>query len=840
MISKYYYLAFCLFFLFTSNVFAQNGSIEGTVLTQNGERLPGASVIIDGTTTGRATDKSGSFIIENLKPGSYRVIASLISFTPDTLTVSVRANEATQVEFVLEEKQLVLDDLVVSAQKRAQPLQDVPITISSLDGEFLSDNNIREFDLFSSYVPGLEVQIQSVNNPGFVVRGITSDNGDSRVEPRVSVFQDGVSISKSRGSVVELFDIERVEVLKGPQGTLFGRGAQIGAIHIIQNKPTNKLDAEVSLGGGNEDERLAKGYINAPIIDKKLFARVAGIYNERDGFINNISGGNLNGKETIAIRSSLRYLPTNNTVLDLIFNYQDDDPPGTSFKSGTFAPAGGTVDPNEFADMERGKDLFIDRTVWGITFLGKHNFGEGFTLNNITAYREFDSFESFDADGTAAPVLWFAEDAQGDQFSQELRLNYDSGNKFTGFAGASYFYEDGSQRVPFETDERSFFALLSPILNNAGLPIPVIPLVNPDGSANLSVQINPLTGQPLKTFHREVSTNFGSTQALEVFADGTYQVTDKLDITGGIRLTYEDLTGEQFTPVAESPGSLGAILGVSPNNLFAPTDGRLTSSENFTSLIGRFVTNYDFDKSTNLYASFSRGRRPSVINVEASGTDILNAETVNSYELGLKKLLFNNRLNIDLSGFQYDYNNFQTNVTELTEDGLVTENRDSGEATARGFETSIRANIIKPLSWFGNYGFIDATFDDTDSNGDPQELAGNQFRLTPKHSFSTGINVSKPVTNQITFFASPSYTWKSRVFFEEENQPGIEQEGYGLLNLKGGLRLFDNKYEISAYAKNLLDNEYIIDAGNTGGAFGIPTFIAGPPRFFGFQITGRL
>jgi len=835
------FLLIPIIFLSSQKSYAQKGTIEGKVVDTEGEPLPGVSILIKGTTKGRSTNADGNFIIENLAPGNYTLIASFISFEPDTASVTVIESEKSQVNFVLKEKSLVLEDLMVTAQKRSQPLQDVPITISSIQGEFLSDLDITEFDNFASYVPGLEVQIQSVNNPGFVVRGITSDNGDSRVEPRVSVFQDGVSISKSRGSVVELFDVERIEVLKGPQGTLFGRGAQIGAVHIIQNKPNNQLGGEVTVGAGNENEFLAKGFVNSPLIEKKLFGRVAVFYNERDGFINNISGGNLNGKETFAIRPSLRYLPTDNTVIDFIFNYQKDTPPGTSFKSGTFAPAGGNLDPNTFADLERGNDLFIDRTVWGATLLAKHNFGDtGFKLNSITAYREFDSFESFDADGTVAPVLWFAEDAEGDQFSQEIRLNYDRGGKFSGFTGVNYFYEDGFQRVPFETDERSYFALLTPLLANAGVQVPVIPLVNPDGSANLNVQINPLTGQPFKEFHQEETTNFGTTNAVEIFADGTYEVTNKLSLTGGVRITYEDIEGALNTPVAESPGSLGFILGVSPNNLFAPTDGKITETENFISAVGRFVTNYDFGENTNVFASFSRGRRPNVINVNAGNTNILDAETVWSYELGWKQLFFSNRLRFDASGFYYDYNNFQTSVTELTADGLVTETRDTGESTAKGFETSIRANITRNLTWFGNYGFIDATFDDEDANGDPQTLAGNRFRLTPKHSFSVGLNYDKRFSENLSFFANPSYTWKSKVFFEEENQPEISQDDFGLLNVKGGIRLFDEKLELAGYASNLLDNEYIIDAGNTGGAFGIPTFIAGPPRFFGFQITGQL
>jgi len=531
----------------------------------------------------------------------------------------------------------------------------------------------------------------------------------------------------------------------------------------------------------------------------------------------------------------VRYLPTDNTIIDLIANYQKDTPPGTSFKSGTYAPADGSVDPNSFADMERGDDLFIDRTVWGVTLLGEQRLGDVLSINSITAYREFDSYESFDADGTAAPVLWFAEDAFGKQFSQEVRLNYDGSGRFTGFTGANYFWEDGYQRVPFETDERSFFALLSPFLEGFGVPF--VPLVNPDGSANLAVTTNPLTGQPLKTFHEEENTNFGQSSAFELFADGTYQVTPKLGLTAGLRFSYEDVTGAQETPVADSPGSLGAILGVTPNNLFAPTNGRQSRSETFTSVVGRLIANYELSPETNVFASFSRGRRPNVINVNAGGSTVLDNEIVLSYEAGLKQLALNNRLSFDLSGFFYDYSNFQTSVAELTQDGLVTEARDTGEATAYGFETSMRFNVTSGISIFGNYGYISATIDDTDSDGNEQELAGNRFRLTPEHSFALGATLSQMIGEGTRLFVRPSYTWKSQVYFEEDNEAGIEQEGYGILNLRAGIDLFNDKLEVAFYAKNLLDEEYIIDAGNTGGAFGIPTFIAGPPRFVGVQVT---
>lgn len=820
------------------------GQIEGTVVSIEGESLPGATVQLVALDRGTSTDADGRFDLPDVPAGEHELTVRFIGFEAAEKTVTVRRGETTTVTVDLTPRNVALEGIVVTSQKRVQRVQDVPVAITAYDGDFLENLGINQADDLSAYVPGLEVQLQSPNNPGFVVRGITSDNGDSRVEPRVSVFKDGVSISKSRGSVVELYDLERVEVLKGPQGTLFGRGAQIGAVHIIQTKAQPETSARLELGTGTFNERFATGHVNVPLVEDRLFGRVAGFYQDRDGYLENRTGDALNGKETLAFRGLLRWLPTSTTIVDAIVNYQQDTPPGVSFKSVAFSPEDSSPDPQDPAALGpdpvlEDDDLFIDRTVWSGTLLIDQKLSRAWTLDAITGYRRFDSLERFDADGTPAPVLQFDEDAEGDQFSQELRLTYEDDGAFSGFGGASLFWEDGSQRVPFRTDERTFIALLNPDL----------PLFGPDGTPTVIPAIpNPDTGDPipLKESHEEAFTNFGSTTALEAFLDGTYDVTDQLSLTGGLRLTYEDVTGEYEVTNSETPGRLGSLLGASPNNLFPPTDGRLAETETFTSLVGRFVADYAAGDATNVFASVSRGRRPNVINVDAGGSDVLDAEIVWSYETGVKGRAFAERFEYEANVFYYDYSNFQTSITELQDGEFVAETRDSGTATAIGFETALRGAILPGVSVFGNYSYIDATFDDEDENGDPQELAGNRFRLTPEHTFAIGTDITIPVAAQADLFLRPSYTFKSQLYFDEENtefedspNPAISQDAYGLLNVRGGVRLQGGRFTIEGFAKNLLDEEYLIDAGNTGQAFGVPTYIAGPPRLIGVRLSAR-
>ncbi|WPP52401.1 TonB-dependent receptor [Catalinimonas niigatensis] len=843
---------------------AQNAKIEGTIVQlKDGAPVPGANISLLGTSFGSISDLEGRFSIDHIPEDVYELMVSFVGYKTYNETIRIEGSDTVLFNIQLVEDILALDGLIVTAQKRSQLVQDVPIAITTYDGSFLSKTNIFEFDALSDYVPGLQVQIQSVNNPGFVIRGITSDNGDARVEPRVSVFQDGVSISKSRGSVVELYDMERVEVLKGPQGTLFGRGAQIGAIHLIQQKAENKTSAELKAGFGNFNQYLLTGHVNLPIIENKLFARVAGIINEREGFIENLSGGTLNGKDTKAFRTAWRYLPDRQTVIDFIFNYQKDTPPGTAFKSGTYAPAGGDTSPFTFADLERGEELGLDRTVWGATLLVNRSLTNMWDLTSISAYRSFDVYEAFDADGTAAPALWIAEEALGKQLSQEVRVNYNNLQGFSGFGGVNFFWEDGSQATPLETDERSMYALFNPfvrgnIINNPSLPqetkdqllaaVPALPLVNPDGTPNLTEALpdlpqflGPLAGLPLKPFHRESQTNFGKNYAFEIFADGTYALTEQLDITLGLRGTYENITGAIESEDAEPFGRLGFVLNNLPNNIFPPTNGRVSHTETYLSAVGRLALDYEISNTWNVFASLSRGRRPNVIQVLGTEVSVLNDETVWSYEAGAKVLSSDNRLQWDINGYYYDYSDFQTQVARLTEDqGLVFEVRDVGNATAYGFETAMQYVVARSLQFFANYGYIHARFDDTDSEGDEQSLAGNTFRLTPEHSGSLGLNVEFPVGSWGKIFFRPTYNYKSRVFFEEANQPNIAQGSYGLLNVRTGIQLWRGISEVAFYMNNALDEKYLIDAGNTGEAFGIPTFIAGPPRMFGIQLSSRL
>ncbi len=780
------------------------------------------------------------------------------------------------------------DVIIVTSQFREQSVLEVPLAVTAYDNEFLQSIGVTEFDELSRFVPGFVVQEQSVNNPGFVLRGITSDSGASNIEPRVSVFQNGVSIARSRGSIVQLFDLERVEVLKGPQGTLFGRSAQIGAVHVITQKPTYAYEGYATAEFGNFDQQHYEGAINIPLIEDKLAFRAAATYERRAGFIDNPTERDLNGTDSVAVRASLRWEPTDNLTFDLIGHYGSDTPPGTSFKSGVIPALGGTTNPNDFATLNTfggfldNAPLSIDRELFDVTGIVNWEINDAWSVTSTTAYREFDSLEVFDPDGTAFDIFIFGEDAEGEQFSSDIRFNYDNGGRLKGFFGGGIFLEEGTQGVPLGFDignTAALFASLNAISDPVdgvsffGGSLPIAQAFLTGNPAVLEATLG-VAGIPSGVFQTEDFTNGSDNTSFDVFAEIAYQLTDRLEFTAGGRFTYDDKE-TLFSSAITSPNPLtpvifDAVIGAPLPSVFAGDTGGVVSSDDFdidntfSGFTWRAVLNYEIAENVFGYVNYSRGRRPQVIDDEAVNAlgvgivdfQVIDAEIVSSYEAGLKGSFLDNLATVETAVYYYDYENFQSSV-RVSDPGEapVFETINAGTADAIGAELGLQLQPSDDFAFFLTYGYNRARFDDEDAQGNPQEFGGNQFRLSPDHSLSVGFNYRYP-TSYGAFFLTPTYTWQSEVFFEDENQgevsvvnpadgslvftiPAVRQESYGLLNIRGGVDLLDGQVRIEGYVENLLDEEFIIDAGNTGGSFGIPTFIAGAPRFFGGGVTVR-
>lgn len=426
--------------------------MTGTVMNDDGVKMVGAFINIEGTNIVTLTDLDGKFTLSVPDSCANRqVTISYAGYLLETIDVS---DGFHSVVLRNREKQRI-NEITVSTQKRSQRIVEVPIALTVIDSTKIRQNAIRDVEDMSHFAPGFSIAIPSLQISMYSIRGVTSDEPVSYGQSRISVFMDGISISRMQTAYLEQYDLERVEIAKGPQGTLFGRGAEIGAVHFIRKKPADEFSADIAVSYGNYNQRKVSGILNTPagsVISNRLVAQ----YNAHDGIIKNNAGGKLNGKNTIALRNSTAFHLGSDTDLNLVFDFQKDDTPGFSYQNKTQYDINGnetTTDKSPFttADLTFGDDdLYLKRKTGGFLMQFDSKLSEHLQLSSTSGIRAYDAEESFDGDGTVLPVLNGMEGAKGMQASQELRLNWTSKNKKVNVVvGGTYFYENGEQYYKF-------------------------------------------------------------------------------------------------------------------------------------------------------------------------------------------------------------------------------------------------------------------------------------------------------------------------------------------------------------------------------------------------------
>lgn len=756
--------------------------------------------------------------------GTGLVVALLASVSANAVHAQDRANDNASG-----------GDIVVTAQKFEQKLRDVPITITAVTQEQMKRLGVDDLDEMAAYVPGLNIQEQSANNPGIVIRGITSDSGSAQQAARVTVYYNGVDISRSRGVYQAIYDVDRIEVVKGPQATLFGTASTVGAVSIISAKPKPGIEGEVTAGYGNYNAYLAGGHLN--VGNDVIAARVAGEWKKRDGYVHNLSTtqGDLYAQNQLGLRASIRYTPTSALTVDLIGTYDRQRNSGTPFVSKRFATAQGPGDPfgaanlsgSPFSKQVLGKDhLGLTRDVYDVNLTARYDLGGGWNFTTVNGYRAFSSLEVFDADGSAAWWLEFAEGAYGSQISHESRFAYSDDHFRTSF-GWNVFHENNRQEVPFSTEEGTYIACATgqPCVSSAGVVVA--------SQTTAALTKGALTQIP----YSSIFVNKGINDQYSMFGEVTWMPVHRLELTAGLRAMIEQRKAGFFSV---APNSVLTKAPLIPGQ--TTTKGTLWSQDSFQAFLPRFNVLYRLTDAVNLYGTISKGRRSPVVNQGATPivAPVIPEETVWNYEGGVKlsRGVFNGSVGV----YYQKYNNFQVSrtVTDANDPSgrpvgtSVTES--AGTAGNLGVEAEGQLRPTKWLTMFANVGYIDGGVDKTKANG---IYAGNRFRLQPRTQWAAGFSVDAPVGNGVRLFATPSVTYRSKIFFEMPNKEAISQNKVTLVNLKAGASFAEGKYEVAGYVRNATNEKYLLDAGNTGGAFGDPTFIPGEPRFYGIQLTGR-
>lgn len=720
-----------------------------------------------------------------------------------------------------------ISEIVVTAQKRAENIQDVPIAVTAVGGETLSDRHITDASGLVSLVPNVGFNT-AVGETRIAIRGITFENiSATGAEARVAYHLDGVYLSRSGNINGTFFDVERLEVLRGPQGTLFGRNAIAGAVNLITRDPTDDFEGYIQANVGNYNSIIAEGAVSGPIANGISF-RIAGRSSDHGGYGRNlVTGRDTDELSQRDFRIKLKIEPSASfsTVLSADYTRNKSNSgyyfAGFAYPGSPAAPPvpGGIYpDPDNLRDITSNIDPMTRNEFYGFGAHTRLDLSDALTLVSITSLRHGEEFIRVDNDYTQLARLDPAQfGSKSRQFSQELQLqgDYDWGNFLV---GAYYFREK----------------------YKSGAIIPINPVLfgGPD------VVLDALRyGGVLKT------------RSFAAFAQTTIDVTDALHVTLGARYTKDRKSRTdaffQFDFAAIGPyvpGTCNVPCGASDGVLasnFQPFAEK--SWENFSPKI---TLQYDLSDDANVYATYSKGFKSGAFQpgLDAFGNGV-NPEKLTSYEVGFKGDLFDRRLRLNLAGFHYDYKNLQVfRVLDGTV-GAVLQNAAAAklygveaEVTAipaEGLEINLAGALMK--SKFTDFVSLDPTRPNG-PNGDPTEpfnLKGNRLPSAPTYTLNAGIQYAIPSSLGEFTLRAESQT-QSKIYFDQYQNENVSAKAYTTVNAFLNWQSTNGNIYGSLYVRNI-GNVFRYTGATVGsGFFGAPvqsTFIQ--PRTYGVSLGVR-
>ncbi len=666
------------------------------------------------------------------------------------------------------ETRTAIEEVVVTATRVAGRIEDTPAAISAVQGDAIGTGGVSDIRDLQYEIPNLSVGQQFGVNRTFI-RGIGLTSVELCADGAVAFHQDGAIIARPAAQLGTFHDIERVEVLRGPQGTLYGRGATAGAIDVITRKPSLETQGNLAVSAGEHGLFAAEGGVGGPVAgSEQVLYRVAGKFERRDGYGDNLATGtDINDRDYRALRGTLQWLPSEALTATLTYDWFKEDDRNYAFSffgPTTVDPLGGQllggqtifdVDPNpDPFDINADVDPENDRR--GHSFVGALNWSEGaWNVDSITAYRDFKRRNVADLDSTdfdAFGRITYREESES--FSQEVLVTWQD-ESTTILGGAMYFQEDlfGSTLVP---------------LNNIELIIPGAPA---DGVFDQRGDID--------------------IEAWGVFLQGTQQLTDRLSATAGVRYSKEkrDHTGS-FTFTA---------LGI----IEVPTD----NSDSWSSWTPKFTLDYRLGESTLVYGNIERGFKSGVINIGAINPPV-DPETVWSYEIGVKTALLDERVSLAAAAFWYDYQDLQVGRIDETSTP-ITEN--AAEARNRGLELEMTAFLSDRVTFDLQASYLDAefkefnTFEPNRAAEGFKDLSGNRLPNAPKYSISAGLDYSQPLDMGGTLDIGVRVSWIDEVFFTEFNNEDAFQSDHTMVHARARYTAPTERWYAEYWVRNLTD-----------------------------------
>ncbi|KJK03029.1 TonB-dependent receptor [Pseudomonas sp. 21] len=727
-----------------------------------------------------------------------------------------------------------LGKVTVTARRREEDSQKVPTPITVVGGETLETQRVYKVQDLQQILPSVNVAFIHARQSSIAVRGIGNNPASDGLEGSAGVYLDNVYLGRPGMAVFDLLDIEQLELLRGPQGTLFGKNTTAGVLNISTRAPTFTPERSVEVSGGQDGYFQGKGTVSGALTDT-LAGRVSAYRTRDDGYIKNVHDDNtLNGGERQGIRGQLLFKPNEDFDLRWINDYNEEDSSNGSMvvygAADRFWQRAAAVGASPIRDPDRHKVNINSRQhvsvhQGGSSVEANWNLNGGYKLTSISAYRYWHFTPANDEQLNVSAINNTGVEVHDRQFSQEIRLASPTGGFFDYVLGAYAFNQNLGNKT--FTD---YGPLADPYLLGANLNA----LNNTYSKANGKIE----------------------TDSFALFAQGTWHLTDKLDFTAGLRGTYEekDAKVERFAPVGGAPVSgVGAV--VRNNQLGAYDSGDLSLYSFAPSAL--LSLSYQFTDDLLGYASMSHGEKSGGVNLAVAsaptaGADslLVGPERANDAELGIKTTLFDNRLQLNTNIFWTGIHGYQATTLYQPPGStqLVSVLSNAGSVRSRGLEFEATALPIRGLTLNVNGSYNDVTYLSFKDAPCPAEISTQPG--APATCDLTGqrvVGASKWIANLngeyawnlddgIRPYVTGSYSYRSEAEGTLDNSDLSKIDGYGLANFSVGLRkdLGDGQLDASVWLKNAFDKDYYLAAfASINGSY---TASVGQPRTLGASV----
>lgn len=722
-----------------------------------------------------------------------------------------------------------LDEIIVTARRRAERLQEVPVSVTTFSDAEIESIGITNIADINELTPNLVIQPNTGGFDGVLVcmRGLCRTDAIITEDPMVGVYMDGVYVGKSVGSLFDVTELERIEVLRGPQGTLYGKNTLGGAVLLHSRKPSGEWGGNATVTGGNYDRTDFKGYLEFPVTDT-LAGSVSYLYRNHDPYVENSLGDDRWSEDNKATRAALRWLPTDRITVDYAYDWQEKDEKPLASQIVT---ATGYVGGYGLGDLF-GQDVREDYADKVHTYGASHNevdlSGHSLTANfelddmgtftdmalkSITGYREFNIDVLNNMTGASSPYVYSNEVYDYDAFSQEFQLSGDFGAGFGDFVlGAFYFNEDGKHSIDQEINAFSAHVLYDTAIDNTSWAL---------------------------------------------FGEVTLNLTEKLALTTGVR--YTDETRKQQHTVTDIPSGFVFVNTYDQTYFGLPQDYPTRIATTDTS--PRVSVSYNFTDDLMTFFTYAKGFKSGGFSGRSStplGWGPYADMEVDSFELGAKSMWWDDRVRFNLTAFYQELTDVQSQVNAVDpgnqQSGISAIIQNAAEATISGFELELIAQLTENLSINAGYGYTDAEYDKFESY-DPSTGAivdvsnDRAFEFTPKDTYNVSLNYSFPkFLDSGRLQARLDWAGQGKMYVTPKisGNRDLTQESYDIVNARlayNDIPIGDGTLSIAGWVRNLADEEYKIggweiDAGDPafGGIGRTAISQYGEPRTYGVDV----